>query len=42
VASKLVVSTKTVEFHLANVFAKLGISSRSQLSGVSNQSRLAD
>ena len=31
VASELVVSTKTVEYHLANVFTKLGVSSRTQL-----------
>jgi len=31
VAAKLVVSAKTVEFHLGNVYGKLGISSRTQL-----------
>lgn len=31
VAAELVVSVKTVEYHLANVFAKLGIRSRRQL-----------
>jgi DNA-binding NarL/FixJ family response regulator len=31
VAAELVVSGKTVEFHLRNVFAKLGVTSRSQL-----------
>jgi DNA-binding CsgD family transcriptional regulator len=31
VATKLVVSVKTVEFHLGKVFAKLGVRSRSQL-----------
>jgi DNA-binding NarL/FixJ family response regulator len=31
VASELVLSVKTVEYHLGNVYAKLGISSRSQL-----------
>lgn len=33
VAAELYVSPKTVEFHLGNVFAKLGIHSRSQLVG---------
>ena len=31
VASELVVSTKTVEYHLASVYTKLGVSSRTQL-----------
>lgn len=31
IADELVVTTKTVEFHLHNVFTKLGIASRSQL-----------
>ena len=31
VAAELVVSTKTVEYHLANVFGKLGVSSRTRL-----------
>jgi ATP/maltotriose-dependent transcriptional regulator MalT len=31
VAAELVVSVKTVEYHLGNVFAKLGVTSRSQL-----------
>jgi DNA-binding CsgD family transcriptional regulator len=31
VARELVVSTKTVEFHLANVFAKFGITARAQI-----------
>jgi len=31
VASQLRVSRKAVEFHLANIYAKLGVSSRSQL-----------
>ena len=31
VAAELVVSTKTVEYHLGNVFAKLGIRSRREL-----------
>jgi ATP/maltotriose-dependent transcriptional regulator MalT len=32
VASELVVTVKTVEYHLGNVFAKLGVRSRTQLS----------
>lgn len=32
VARQLYVSTKTVEFHLSNIFTKLGITSRRQLS----------
>ncbi len=31
VAERLVVSVKTVEFHLANAFAKMGVRSRTQL-----------
>ena len=31
VAERLVVSRKAVEYHLSNVYAKLGISSRTQL-----------
>jgi Response regulator containing a CheY-like receiver domain and an HTH DNA-binding domain len=42
VASKLVVSIKTVEFHLANVFTKLGLRSRSQLSAALEQSSPGD
>ncbi len=33
VARQLYVSTKTVEFHLSNIFTKLGITSRRQLNG---------
>jgi DNA-binding CsgD family transcriptional regulator len=33
VAAELYVSTHTVEYHLRNVFAKLGISSRRELRG---------
>jgi DNA-binding CsgD family transcriptional regulator len=33
-ATELVVSVKTVEYHLGNVFAKLGVTSRSQLVAV--------
>jgi DNA-binding CsgD family transcriptional regulator/tetratricopeptide (TPR) repeat protein len=32
VAAELVLSVKTIEFHLSNVYAKLGVSSRTQLS----------
>ncbi len=31
VAAELVVSAKTVGYHLGNVYSKLGVSSRSQL-----------
>ena len=31
IASELVVSVKTVEYHLSNVFTKLGVRSRVQL-----------
>ena len=34
IAGQLYVSVKTVEYHLGNVFAKLGISSRRELRGV--------
>jgi DNA-binding NarL/FixJ family response regulator len=32
VAAELVLSVKTIEYHLSNVYAKLGVSSRTQLS----------
>jgi DNA-binding NarL/FixJ family response regulator len=34
IASQLYMSSRTVEYHLHKVFAKLGISSRNQLRGV--------
>jgi DNA-binding CsgD family transcriptional regulator len=34
IGSRLFISTRTVQYHLAKVFAKLGIASRSQLSQV--------
>lgn len=33
-ASALFVSTKTIEFHLSNIYRKLGVRSRSQLARV--------
>jgi DNA-binding NarL/FixJ family response regulator len=33
VAAELVVSVKTIEFHLRNVFHKLGVASRRELPG---------
>lgn len=34
VAAELIVSVKTIEFHLGNVYAKLGVSSRNQLAAI--------
>ncbi len=34
VAAELIVSVKTIEFHLGNVYAKLGVSSRNRLAAV--------
>lgn len=43
VATQLVVSVKTVEYHLGNLFAKLGVTSRRQLPArLSAPDRVAD
>ena len=34
IATRLFISARTVQFHLKNVFIKLGINSRNQLGGV--------
>jgi DNA-binding NarL/FixJ family response regulator len=31
IASKMAISTKTVQFHVSNVYAKLGVRSRTEL-----------
>ena len=31
VAAELIISTKTVEYHLSNIYRKLGVRSRTQL-----------
>ena len=42
VAAELVVSVKTIEFHLRNVFHKLGVTSRRELPDGSRRSTRAD
>jgi DNA-binding CsgD family transcriptional regulator len=34
IAARMYLSRRTVQYHLGNIFAKLGISSRNQLGGV--------
>ena len=41
IATELMVSTKTVEYHLSNVYAKLGVRSRSELRARARAAELA-
>ena len=41
IATELMISTKTVEYHLSNVYAKLGVRSRSELRARARAAELA-